>query len=342
MSIAVERIAYEHLRETTCARPRKATLPDGSAVLVRCKSKHAWKCTACAYGQKVQTMRLIGSGCNVNERDGITAAMLEPFAFYFHTLTAPSFGRVNIDGSAVDARKYLYRRQVEWNGRAHRLFRSTTELLERRLPESAYFAVAEWQRRGTIHYHSLIRVPRDLDDAFVFSVLQHELRTQTHDGIKWGSQADTRRITGSTGSRVAYAAKVVAYTAKTQDGGTSSAQGAHQDRLDAAARRVECRRIGCVAGSCDGKAHGQFGFTGHLSRYSDDWSLVGMTRASLAAEARAFAEQHRDDTQHEQRMITLLNERGATLRRSLTDELVADDETITALLAAAPAASHCP
>lgn len=199
----------------------------------------------------------------------------------------------------------------------------------------------QWQRRGTIHYHSLIRVPRDLDHAFVFSVLQHELRRQTFDGIKWGSQADTQRITGGTGSRVAYAAKVVAYTAKTQDGSTSSTQGEHHDRLDAAARRVQCRRVGCVAASCEGKAHSQFGFTGHLSRYSDDWSLVGMTRASLAAEAREFAQQHRDDNQHEQRMIALLNAPSTTLRRSLTDELHADDRTIATLLASAPAATHC-
>ncbi|HET9443564.1 MAG TPA: replication initiator [Acidimicrobiales bacterium] len=144
-----------------------------------------------------------------------------------------------------------YERAVIWNARAPELWRRTTIYLRRalaratgmtttalrRLVRLSYAKVVEYQRRGLIHVHAVIRLDGAGEDceappaAFTVELLEHALRAAAAavsapapaaDGsattLRWGSQLDVRVIAAPASlSRGAVAGYVAKYATKSTD-----------------------------------------------------------------------------------------------------------------------------
>jgi hypothetical protein len=148
-------------------------------------------------------------------------------------------------GKPICARCFDYTAAVVWNIHAGELWRRTTQALNRVLNrtaggvqvKAAFGKVAEFQTRGLVHFHVLIRLDRhnadNLDDLLPpahltaghleqavrqavadtrFMTMPHPDR---HEGwvIEWGSQLDVKTIRSGPGGEITDA-KVVAYLAK--------------------------------------------------------------------------------------------------------------------------------
>lgn len=315
-SAGVEDLLKQSMRRDTCSRPRKVRQPDGSHRYVRCQSKKASDCKACSVMHATDQKRLIGSGCNVSERDGITLEDVSGYRFYFVTLTAPSFGAIHrvpkskdapegmckcgqvhkhgdpLRGTPLNTRWYKYREQVRWNQAASELFRRTVKYTEERLPYVEWSFAREWQVRGALHFHGIVRVPLSYDEAQTWQALQR-MRTYSFGEFAWGKEIDVQGIKGdsATGS-VRYMAKVVSYSAKQQGdvGLISEDRRRHYERLDWHASRLICGRSGCKGDStCEGSMHRSFGFAGQMITRSRTWSLAGLTRSTLVEERKQYA-----------------------------------------------------
>ncbi len=133
-----------------------------------------------------------------------------------------------------------------WNALAPALWRRTTIYLRRALAHAvgltpaelpalvrvSYAKAAEYQRRGVVHFHALIRLdaagPSDgqpvepPSPAFTVEVLEHAVREAARRvavrcaaaSAKWGDQLDIRRIAASEGPEDLSAEVVAAYIAK--------------------------------------------------------------------------------------------------------------------------------
>lgn len=306
---ATDDLLVEHARKTVCLRPRRITdLETGELAYSRCMSTNEARCPACTSLNRLYSMRLIGSGCNVNEQDGVTAEMLSPFVFYFVTLTAPSFRGVHRVGACrcglkhhsdddvvstpLSFSSYRFADQVAWNRDSSELFHYTMGELGRELPDVEWTAAREWQKRGAIHFHVIVRVPRSYDESQVFHAFQR-MRQRSWHGQKWGRQHDIKQIRDDGVSKtVGYTAKVVSYTAKSQImGGGSATRAKMMDRLNRAAARTRCHRRDCVPRTCDARAHSNFGYAGRMRSASQGWSLVELTAAKLHEQRKAFGKE---------------------------------------------------
>ncbi|MFI5994302.1 replication initiator [Streptomyces sp. NPDC051362] len=167
-------------------------LPAGH-LLVRCNNRRATRCEACAEVYRRDTFHLITSGLRggkgVPER---VAAHPRVFA----TFTAPSFGPVHNRptgptgsarrcrcgvqhdqddaalGTPLDLDTYDYKAAVLWNAHAGPLWRRFSTYLRREVAKRAglsqrafrqyarvsFAKVAEYQKRGAVHFHAVIRI----------------------------------------------------------------------------------------------------------------------------------------------------------------------------------------
>jgi hypothetical protein len=234
---------------------------------------------------------------------------------------------------------YDYAAAVVWNAHAPELWRRTTIALRRQVARLArlhgaavsvsYAKVAEFQARGTIHFHAIIRLDgRDpsavtppssvltaahLEEALRqaavstwFATVSHPVRPRGWD-ITWGSQLDIRTVHASSADAELTGAAVAGYLAKyatkatepigmpparltAANYGTYAASNSHQGRLIAA-----CWRLG-------GHEHPDFaalrrwahmlGYRGHFSTRSRRYSV---TMTAIRAERTAWQRRrHRD------------------------------------------------
>lgn len=258
---------------------------------VRCQSSDPSICKKCASLRSLDKKRIIGSGCNTSELDGITSEMLSGYKFYFATFTAPSFGKVQ-NGVPVDPKRYEYRKQVEWNQKSTDLFHATTVLLKLHLPDAEFVFVREWQKRGAIHFHGIVRVPEWMNRTEVEKELT-SLRTVQSSGIAWGRQQDIQYVTGDPTSTVRYMSKVVAYTSKHQGGKRGSLPeplAAFYGRLDSHARKLICKSKGCSENKqCKSRMHRTHGYAGQMLSKSKGWSLIDLTFGKLREQRSAYA-----------------------------------------------------
>ncbi|MFF1631310.1 replication initiator, partial [Streptomyces sp. NPDC058272] len=167
-------------------------LPAGH-LLVRCNNRRATRCEACAEVYRRDTFHLITSGLRggkgISER---VAAHPRVFA----TFTAPSFGPVHNRptdpagsvrrcrcgvhhdqddaalGTPLDPDTYDYEAAVLWNTHAGPLWRRFSTYLRREVAKRAglsqrtfrqnarvsFAKVAEYQKRGAVHFHAVIRI----------------------------------------------------------------------------------------------------------------------------------------------------------------------------------------
>jgi hypothetical protein len=249
---------------------------DGT-LLVSCKDRRASRCPPCAALYEKDAYQLIAAGLrggkNVPTTVGTHPAVML-------TLTAPSFGAVhgNRDqdrpckcgqrhdaedpriGAAIDPGRYRYIEQVIWNHYAPELWKRTVEAIRKslahalgvprsKLSKSArvrFAKVAEFQKRGVVHYHAIIRVdapggpedrpPQRCTTTLLGEVVRAAVKTASVTPpekqvaevsrrglvkLRWGTQhevvaLDPHACTGAAG----YIAKYATKATETATGGT--------------------------------------------------------------------------------------------------------------------------
>ncbi len=158
-------------------------------LLVSCKDRRATCCGPCSRLYERDAYHLIAAGLRGGK--GVPARVSEHPVLML-TLTAPSFGAVhgNRDrgqpctcgrrhdpddlqiGEPIDPARYRYADQVIWNHYVPELWKRTVRAIRRGLADALgvprsklsdvarvrFAKVAEFQRRGVVHYHAIIRV----------------------------------------------------------------------------------------------------------------------------------------------------------------------------------------
>jgi hypothetical protein len=240
-----------------------ASEPDG-ALMVRCGNRREACCPSCAHEYRGDMWQLVYAGA-VGGRKGVPVSVAE-HPQVFVTLTAPSFGAVHsrpddsracrcgqrhdaddaLPGEAIDPTTYDYEAAVLWNWHAPALWnRFVIELARvlasraglserawRKLVRIAYAKVAEFQARGLVHFHAIVRLDGAEDRAVApeVSVTPAELCAAIRqaaasaglDGdagngkmiaIHFGEQLHTRILAGDEHAELR-AEQVAAYVAK--------------------------------------------------------------------------------------------------------------------------------
>ncbi len=294
---------------------------------MRCGSRIKSKCESCA--------ELYRGDWAAIARSGVFDGPVAEFRFYLLTLTAPSFGRVHrvpreggrrvgvcgcgLEHSATDARlrgvpldsgKYDYAGQVAWNRDAGLLWDRTRRRMRDRWDSLEYFIVREWQDRGVLHVHAIIRVARF--EAPSPDVLRDAARTATAVSrvdagvlVEWGDQArcDAFRTDGDGAKTIWYLSKALNYVLK--DVATASENAPvdvwrHQVALGVAARQMRCAP-GCQPQDCLNLVHKRFGSRSQVvsasrrTKRRTGWSFTGLTRTVQRRLRRAWWESRMRD-----------------------------------------------
>ncbi|WP_243744582.1 replication initiator [Streptomyces hainanensis] len=163
-------------------------LPAGH-LLTRCNNRRATRCAACAETYRRDTYQLITAGLKGGKG---TPERVAGHPRVFATFTAPSFGQVHNRptgrpacrcgvahdqedetlGAPIDPERYDYEAAVLWNAHAGALWRRFTIYLRREIAKRAgltqrafsrharvsFAKVAEYQKRGAVHFHAVIRL----------------------------------------------------------------------------------------------------------------------------------------------------------------------------------------
>jgi hypothetical protein len=238
--------------------------PDG-ALMVRCGNRREAQCPSCAHEYRGDMWQLVYAGL-AGGRKGIPEQVAE-HPQVFASLTAPSFGAVHSRpddgrrcrcgrrhdaddpalGEAIDPATYDYEGAVLWNWHAPGLWnRFTIELIRvlaaragmserawRQRVRVAFAKVAEFQARGLVHFHAIIRLdgaedratapgitvsPGELCDAIRQAAGRARLYGDAGDGqtteIRFGEQLHIRVLAGVQDDRELSPGQVAAYVAK--------------------------------------------------------------------------------------------------------------------------------
>lgn len=302
-----------------CLRPFKTVTGD----LVRCGSRIKSACGSCA--------ELYRGDWAAIARSGVFDGPVEQFRFYFLTLTAPSFGKVHrvprdvgqrvgmcdcgvrhgvgdagLRGVPLDISIYDYAGQVAWNRDSGVLWDRTRRRIRDRWDSAEYFIVREWQDRGVLHVHALVRIDRadapssaELRDAarsaVAFSKIDRAL-------VKWGaqSQCDVFRADGDGAKSIWYLSKALNYVMKDvvhQGTDVHPQVWAHVFALNQAARSIRCA-IDCDSASCNGRVHHRYGARSQVvsasrrTKHRTGWSFIGLTRTVQRRLRREWMEAH--------------------------------------------------
>ncbi|WP_351233690.1 replication initiator [Streptomyces sp. NPDC002133] len=162
-------------------------LPAGN-LLVRCNNRRTTRCPACAETYRRDTYQLITAGLRGGKG---TLERVATHPRVFATFTAPSFGPVHNRpakgrcrcgtqhaedapelGTPLDPETYDYEAAVLWNAHASKIWARFSIYLRREVAKRAgltqrafadharvsFAKVAEYQRRGAIHFHAVIRL----------------------------------------------------------------------------------------------------------------------------------------------------------------------------------------
>ncbi|GHG18356.1 replication initiator protein RepSA [Streptomyces hydrogenans] len=353
-SFAKDRTSGETLRQySTETEP-------GGRLRVACGNRRASRCPSCAHTYAGDTYHLIRAGLAGDETKDIPATVRD-HPRVFATLTAPSFGPVHNRpdrgacrcgvrhrdddpalGTALDPDAYDYAGAVLFNNHAGQLWQRFTNRLRRELAARAgltqramkdvlrvsYGKVAEFQKRGAIHFHAVIRLDGPdgpgsappswatvplLDDAIRAAVV-HTYTTitvpaagdQPRRRFQWGRQLDIRPVRafgdGSDITEQAVAAYVAKYATKAAEttGSLDRRIGNREvlDLLDVAdhPRRLIEACLDLAPLYPDRKltawAH-MLGFRGHFSTKSRRYSTTLGALRQIRADYRA-AQEHLD------------------------------------------------
>jgi hypothetical protein len=304
-----------------CLRPIEVK----PGLFVRCGSRVKSKCPPCA--------ELYRGDWAAIARSGVFDGPVQFFQFYLLTLTAPSFGRVHrvpksadraapmcacgarhtvgeaeLRGIPLDPRTYDYAGQVAWNRDSGVLWDRTRRRIRDRWDSAEYFVVREWQARGVLHVHALVRIARvesptadELGEAARTAVAASNV-----DGtvVGWGSESkcDAFSADGNGAKTIWYLSKALNYvmkdTAREGLGGRTAAW-SHLAELERAARAMRCSTE-CDPANCVKRVHAQHGARSHVvsaSRRTSlriGWSFTGLTRTVQRHLRRAWMEALQD------------------------------------------------
>ncbi|WP_377270349.1 replication initiator protein RepSA [Peterkaempfera sp. SMS 1(5)a] len=237
----------------------------GGRLKVACGNRRASRCPSCARTYAADTFHLIRAGLVGDDTKGVSTTVRQ-HPRVFATLTAPSFGPVHNRpdagacrcgtvhpkgdarlGTPLDADRYDYAHAVLWNNHAPELWRRFTIYLRREvatragIPRSrlgdvarvSFGKVAEYQRRGAVHFHAVIRLDgADGADTpppawATLALLDDAIRAAARSAgvpvaaatdlparvLRWGAQVDVRPIGGFGSGEISERA-VASYVAK--------------------------------------------------------------------------------------------------------------------------------
>ncbi|CAL9502397.1 hypothetical protein SUDANB60_03452 [Streptomyces sp. enrichment culture] len=326
----------------------------GGCLRVACGNRRASRCPSCAWTYAGDTYHLIRAGLAGDDRRDIPASVRD-HPRVFVTLTAPSFGRVHNRpdhgacrcgtrhapdapelGTALDPATYDYAGAVLFNNHAGQLWQRFTNrlrreiaaragLTQRELKERArlsYGKVAEFQKRGAVHFHAVVRLdgPDGPDTAppswATVQLLADAIRAaaahrytsvsvpaaegQPARTFRWGTQLDVRPVKafgdGSEITEQAVASYVAKYATKAAENtGTPDRRIGELSELDRHRVPDHTRRLITACRDLDplypdrrlwAWAH-MLGFRGHFSsksrRYSTTLGELRQARADYRA-----------------------------------------------------------
>ncbi|MYS75723.1 replication initiation protein [Streptomyces sp. SID5926] len=326
----------------------------GGRLRVACGNRRASRCPSCAWIYAGDTYRLIRAGLAGDEDKDIPATVRN-HPRVFATLTAPSFGPVHNRpdhgrcrcgtrhpsddsalGAALDPETYDYAGSVLFNNHAGDLWQRFTNrlrreiaaragLTQRELKECArlsYGKVAEFQKRGAVHFHAVIRIdgaegPDSAAPSWATTeLLSDAIRAAAHHSyttvsvpasgdqpartFRWGRQLDVRPVKafgdGSDLTEQAVASYVAKYATKAAENtGTLDRRVGELAELDRHGVPDHARRLITACRDLDGLypdrrlwawAH-MLGFRGHFSsksrRYSTTLGALRQARADFRA-----------------------------------------------------------
>ncbi|WP_405018717.1 replication initiation protein [Kitasatospora sp. NBC_00070] len=326
-------------------------------LLVRCNNRRTTRCPACAETYRRDTYHLITAGLTGGKG---TPATVTAHPRVFATFTAPGFGAVHnrpstgrcrcgtqhTEGAAelgtpLNPDTYDYRAAVLWNAHAGKIWARFSIYLRREIAKRAgltqrefrdhgrvsFAKVAEYQKRGAVHFHAVIRLdgpeggdtpppawatPDLLSDAIRAAVTATEIPGPVLDGtahtFAFGKQLDIRpiRTADFTAGTALTERAVAAYIAKYATKGAETATGtldrpvkllaelAHLDLTEHARRLVRtCWTLGARPELKELRlrawAH-MLGFRGHFSTKTRRYSTtLGALREARAAWRKAQA-----------------------------------------------------
>ncbi len=325
----------------------------GGRLRLACGNLRASRCPSCAWTYAGDTYHLIRAGLAGDDRRDIPATVRD-HPRVFATLTAPSFGPVHNRpdrgvcrcgtrhapdapelGTALDPDTYDYAGAVLFNNHAGQLWQRFTNRLRREIAARAgltqrdlkerarlsYGKVAEFQKRGALHFHAVIRLdgPDGPDtpppawatvDTLADAISYTSVSVPAADGqpartFRWGTQLDIRPVKafgdGSDITEQAVASYVAKYATKAAENtGTLDRRIGELAELDRHQVPDHTRRLIEACKTLDplypdrrlwAWAH-MLGFRGHFSsnsrRYSTTLSELRQTRAEYrAAQERA-------------------------------------------------------
>ncbi|NYD70165.1 replication initiator [Herbiconiux flava] len=287
---------------SSCVHP--IDISDGRTV--RCGSRLKHRCSPCA--------ELYRGDWAAIARSGVFEDPAAHYKFFLLTLTAPSFGPVHrvssagrpcpcgsrhdgndsdLLGTPLDVQTYDYLGQVSWNRDSGLLWDRTRRRLRDRWDSLEYFVVREWQARGVLHVHALVRIARSEcpSEAELLTSARSATATSAVDGVivQWGAQAacDTFRVGAAGAKAIWYMAKALNYVLKDLARAGLSDRGrswVHIARLNAAARAMRCESS-CYPPDCMSRVHQRFGSRSHVASASratarrTGWSFTALTRS---------------------------------------------------------------
>ncbi|MFF4212581.1 replication initiator protein RepSA [Streptomyces sp. NPDC001796] len=326
----------------------------GGCLRVACGNRRASRCPACAWTYAGDVYHLIRAGITGDPRMGIPGEIRQ-HPGVFATLTAPSFGPVHNRpdtgrcrcgtqhapddpalGTALDPERYDYAGAVLWNNHAGDLWRRFTIYLRREIAARAgltqtamkevcrvsFGKVAEFQKRGAVHFHAVIRLdgpagPEDAPPAWAtVALLDDAIRaaaarvavpvpaagTFPARVLRWGSQVDVQAIGGMDGVELtdqavaSYVAKYATKAAETTE--TVDRRIGELSELDKLNMPPHTRRLIEACRALDDAypdrllwrwAH-MLGFRGHFMTKSRAYSTTLTERRQVRADYRARQE----------------------------------------------------
>ncbi|MBB1246510.1 replication initiation protein [Streptomyces durbertensis] len=349
-------------------------LPAGQ-LLVRCNNRRATRCATCAETYRRDTYHLITAGLRGGKG---TPEHVAAHPRVFATFTAPGFGPVHNRptgrpacrcgtahhdddpalGTPLNPDTYDYEAAVLWNAHAGALWRRFSIYLRREVAKRAglsqrtlrhharvsFAKVAEYQRRGAVHFHAVIRLDGPdggttppppwataelLTDAIRAAAHSARVTGPTLNGrehvFAFGAQLDIRVIRSAdfTGGAELTDRAVAGYIAKYATKGAEAATGAldhrirflaeiaHTDLTDHARRMIRtCWELGARRDlehlRLRAWAH-RLGFRGHFSTKTRRYSTtLGTLRQARADWRRLQAAIARGDDTHAPAPATLV------------------------------------
>jgi hypothetical protein len=316
--------------------------PDGVSY-TRCGNRRARRCESCSHEYKGDTWHMIMSGAAggmkgvpeaVSEHPMVFLTLTAPSFGAVHSST-PSHRKGTCPhgaplgctcahekddprlGDPLCAECYNYTAHVIWQFHAPELWRRFTIQLRRSLARELgltqraaaelvrvqFAKVAEFQRRGAVHFHAIVRLdgvsesedfsppPSDVTEAQLVAAIRSAVRRVSFEAplvpgagttriLRWGSQFDVQPIMrregldGALSDRAvaAYIAKYATKATEDLDGGSSRRE--HVHRIKGTAELIAQEDSGDGPYALLAKWSHMLGFRGHFSSKSRRYSVT--------------------------------------------------------------------